>query len=1365
MKLYLPQLFAAAALAVAAFVPAYSAETTNDDSDSTERAVAPTAVHLDTDPELLESYRNNEGESYAVYLYANQKYSYKEYSTNAPMITGGDFYFTTAPENSLASLHFFNSETQAFSSIGSLTFDRLASLSFATLTGGVIDIDAGGSLTITHVDDGRGDTNSVEVRANKSSTAPVINAQGATVTLENNGNIFFNNNISGNQNTAQDNDGDGDLLDDLMISILTGLFSPNWTNEESVAYGGILQGTTVVINNNKSVSFKRNANLFDKSNGGAIYSEELTLAGNGSILFETNMATDGDGGAIYADSGDVTISDTGGAVTFTGNAATLRGGAIYAGGKKTADGEVTGGNVTISGSEGEVSFSNNASLRWGGAISANGVVMDGNASILFTGNTSKFQKGSSVGGTGGAIDVSSGGLTISNTTGKVEFSENAALLEGGAIAAYDAPVTMEKNGSILFKGNTAELSAGGAIYIVSSDSTNDAKCTVTIKGTTTGAVEFIDNSAKIRGGAIRTSGDVVLIDNKDVTFSGNNAVQSSSSNGYGGAIYAGNGKVTINDNDGTVTFSGNIIDSSSNRQLDSTLGGAIYAKSLDMRNNASAIFEKNLELRNYWTNGVKQYRLRSLHITTNASLSVAAKNSITFYDSIYIGGNLTLNETYTDAQGNTLLQTGDILFSGENTVADLEEHLKNYQRTTPSDDEILESRTSTVSGNTVLKGGCLRVEKDAVFTCSTITLAENTGATLLVKDATVKADGATGYIRVGEGASLIMGGDHACIDNQHVMLLAGSSDSYTSLKVNGEATIKGSLIMDTLSEMVLDGHLFVEGAVMIGEPEPNSNSNTTINFLLAESHRENAALSLTDKLSLMLDSRLTLGLDLASDAEEGRYRLITAGTTVGDGLTPQKFTVKGAGAASSASFADLQWENGTLYYNLEMLQWTNATGNGLWDTKTMNWQAGRTYTDGRNVKFADDGVGTVFMSGDLKAGTVSVANSTGEYVFTAADNGGRLAGDTILVKSGAGALTLASANAHTGTTLLNEGTLNLHHSDALGTSTLTAAAGTTLGVGNNAHVVLNQAGHSIAGNVIVDDGATLEIKGDAGNGYKASTSSVTGTLTFTDTTASAGILKGTVGTVQVVNSQVTLGNIDDFSGNIIVSGSNASAEMTFRKNRPTANITLQGGTLIQKDLALLLDAGGSLNLRSDVSAAKAVLENGMYLYAGATLSAGRLDVAGEQVGDTIRNSAVGGEMEIGANTRLILHYSSTLALDEAHIRLNDARLAFYVKGEDKINLNLTLDGSLTEDCSVILFSGVKELLYGEYGDKGSIADRSTFHAQDYFAGALIDENTMVTFANGVVSLSGLAIPEPSAFSLLAGLGALALVATRRRRRK
>ena len=1357
MKIYSYQLFAAAALAVAAFVPAYSAETSTETEFG---ARVPKDYGYSRINAGTWKFYNNEDNSFAVLLDESVVYSgWSSENQQNPLFKGGNLYFTSSYATALKSLTFDNSSTEAFQYVNSLVFNELSHLSFSNLTQeaiGLVNDDSltePCSLTISNVD---GDVSTYDVWfwGNKSSTAPVINAQGATVTLENNGNIFFNNNISGNQNTAQDNDGDGDLLDDILGSILTGLFSPNWTNEASVAYGGILQGTTVVINNNKSVSFKRNANLFDKSNGGAIYSEELTLAGNGSILFDTNMASDGDGGAIYANSGDVTISDTGGAVTFTSNAATLRGGAIYAGGKKTADGEVTGGDVTISGSKGKVSFSNNASLGWGGAISANGVVMDGNESISFKGNESKFENKHE--GTGGAIDVSSGGLTISNTTGKVEFSENYALLKGGAIAAYNAPVTMEKNGSILFKGNTANLSAGGAIYIVSSDSTNDAKCTVTITDTTTGAVEFIDNSAKIHGGAIRTSGDVVLIKNKDVTFSGNKIDANSDSNVYGGAIYtnkgnvtisnnnsvtfskntailpdqvgptgnsrggaiyAAEGSVTINDNNGAVVFSANAVHAGSSKG--SIEGGAIYAKNLNIRNNASVEFRANLEIRPRLT-----HRLRSLYITGDASLSAAAENSITFYDSIYIGGNLTLNDSY-----NTLLQTGDILFSGENTVADLKAH-KGEGYGVYEDEKTL-SRTTTVIGDTVLKGGRLRVENEAVFLCDkTITLAENTGATLLVKDATVRAGAGSseGRIHVNKGTSVILEGseadssvNHARINNQ-VWLLGGSSDSYSLLNVKGYATIGDKVRMGKFSEMVLDGHLSVKGYVSIGD----INTKATINFLLAESHLENAALNVTQNLYFDIGAQLTLGLHLASDAEEGLYRLITdhSANPTADWVTEQKLTVWGLGAASSASFDDLQWKNGTLYYDLKMLQWTNADGNGLWDTKTMNWQAGRTYTDGRNVKFADDGVGEVFMSGDLDADTVWVTNSTGEYVFTAAVNGGQLAGDTILVKSGAGALTLASANAHTGTTQLNEGTLNLHHANALGGSVLTAAAGTTLGVGNNAHVVLDQANHSIAGNVLIDAGATLEIKGAAGNGYKVSTSSVNGTLTFTDTTASAGILKGTGGTVQVVNSRVTFNNIDDF-------------------------------------------AGGSLNLLSDVSAekyAQAVFEKDVCIYAGATLSAGRLDVASEPSGDAVRNNAVGGEMALGTDSQLILQYGSTLVLDKAHIRLNDAKLKFYTPGESKINLNLTLDSPLTEDSRVILFSGVVELLYGDFGYDGVISAGSTFSAQEYFTGDLINEKTLVTFADGVVSLSCLAIPEPSTFGLLAGLGALALVGTRRRRR-
>ena len=170
----------------------------------------------------------------------------------------------------------------------------------------------------------------------------------------------------------------------------------------------------------------------------------------------------------------------------------------------------------------------------------------------------------------------------------------------------------------------------------------------------------------------------------------------------------------------------------------------------------------------------------------------------------------------------------------------------------------------------------------------------------------------------------------------------------------------------------------------------------------------------------------------------------------------------------------------------------------------------------------------------------------------------------------------------------------------------------------------------------------------------------------------------------------------------------------------------------------------------------------MRFESGATLSAGLSDTDEVQHvttdGTKVLNSSVGGKLEADGAS-IVLGQGATLVLDGAHIQLNNNSLGF----NPNINLELKLDGQLTEDCMVILFTGVKSLWYGESAEYQ--INETTFAAQDYFTGALIDENTMVTFMNGVVSLSGLAIPEPSAFGLLAGLSALALVATRRRRRK
>ena len=145
----------------------------------------------------------------------------------------------------------------------------------------------------------------------------------------------------------------------------------------------------------------------------------------------------------------------------------------------------------------------------------------------------------------------------------------------------------------------------------------------------------------------------------------------------------------------------------------------------------------------------------------------------------------------------------------------------------------------------------------------------------------------------------------------------------------------------------------------------------------------------------------------------------------------------------------------------------------------------------------------------------------------------------------------------------------------------------------------------------------------------------------------------------------------------------------------------------------------------------------------------------------ILNTAVGGEFH---TNNLTLEWGSTLALDKAHVDLNNGSLTLKEWGAEKIHLELTPDGELMADSTVLLFSGVSTLTMGSYGDMTEYKEPFSFNAQDYFTGSMIGEKTQVVFQGNKVTMSGL-IPEPSAFGLCAGLGALALVGMRRRRRK
>ena len=475
-----------------------------------------------------------------------------------------------------------------------------------------------------------------------------------------------------------------------------------------------------MLTDNGSVEFSGNT---ASSNGGAVYGSQVTVSGNqDAVVFSGNTATGGRGAAIYA-TGAVSLTDNG-SVEFSGNTAVTGGGAIY------------GRTITVSDNIGAVSFIGNVSESSGSSSSLGGAIY-GSSQVTFSGNNSVVFKENSAYYRGGAIYTPGTVRLFGN--GSVEFRDNvASFYEGGAIYAKTVELC-DNAGGVVFTGNKAAMDDGGAIYASSS-----------IILTGNGSVEFSENTASYGGGAIWSSATVTINNHADaVLFRGNTA--SSSSYG-GGAVYANSG-VTLSNN-GSVEFAENstayrggaVLGNSVLRNNGSVefcanssvgYGGAIYTSvSVTIAGNDEVTFARNVEKSD------SNYRLRSLYLagdssTDKLSLSAGKGQSISFYDSVYMGakGSVALNADYTDADGVTQKANGIILFSGATT----EEDLKNAKvGVSGTEEEILNSRTSELNSAATLYGGTLQVQDKAVLKLNGgLTVAEGSNASVKVRAAEV----------------------------------------------------------------------------------------------------------------------------------------------------------------------------------------------------------------------------------------------------------------------------------------------------------------------------------------------------------------------------------------------------------------------------------------------------------------------------------------------------------------------------------------------------------------------------------------------------------------------------------------------------
>lgn len=1034
---------------------------------------------------------------------------------------------------------------------------------------------------------------------------------------------------------------------------------------------------------------------------------------------------------------------------------------------------VTGGNLIFTTSEGynpvALSFS-------GGQTTA--IKQPSNLTFDTLSNLTIANRTSDMFGSAINLDTS-GKLYISNvkngintpTSDDVVFSENKRSNSShGAIYANGVStlIHITNNGNILLSKNSGAIYSKGTVNI--SDNNDVTFRENTTKNTNYGGAIYstgivsIGNNANISfrensnsssgtvtssyGGGIYSTDTINICNNSNVTFNKNLAKASAFNDGYrtpsavsyGGAIYS-TGTINISNNTDVIFRENSTSSSNAGGGSTYSYGGAIYSTgAITIVGNDRVTFEKNYEQVSAL---VTTYRLRSIYIAPNSSgdnLVLAAKTGghITFYDSVYMGysgATVSFNDDYQDADGITQKAKGDIIFSGLYTA----EHLEEIKGSAATASEISNSQTSEINKQINLYGGSLQVVDGAKLNGQGLTVAENSGAKLLLRNGSMTHSSYNFTFNNG-----------------------------TTLELQGLNTI-------TASKVTL-------------------NSGANLAVTVGEDNLNTAALTLgnTD----LSTSKLTVDLNRTDGLTSGMYKIIsqnsTSDFTTKSAWTAENVTVNGSGDANRATFSDLVWENGTLYYKVGRTIWGNASGDRLWNTSSDNWtmnDRSYTYLDGMDVTFTDLGAGEVKLVGDVAPADILVNNSEGnDYTFTAANGGGKLVGSTGITKNGTGALTLTTANKHTGATVLNAGTLHVHHSTALGataaggTATVTTLAGTTLAIDNNSHVVL--AGeNSIAGNVNVAEGASLELKNA---GYSAAASTVDGTLSFTGTKAStnnAGSLSGT-GSVQVTDSNVSFASQSKFTGNLSVQGANASLSISSGAYNGGGALSAQGNGahLNLGSNNITIKNGGQLKLSSEItetnSTAAKLTANNVTISKGASLSVqgarpeaiaddGSISILtlAEYDADLALNRK---QIGIADVTKLTISSGATYEALYGNLSLAQGELTLAVPSSvaDKIQFVVRYDGEYNADVQVVLFTDVKtaNFIYNGETITATGSQKYTLHAADYFVGEAINTNTQLVYENGTVYLTGVnnVIPEPATATL--SLLAMAALAARRRRK-
>ncbi len=423
---------------------------------------------------------------------------------------------------------------------------------------------------------------------------------------------------------------------------------------------------------------------------------------------------------------------------------------------------------------------------------------------------------------------------------------------------------------------------------------------------------------------------------------------------------------------------------------------------------------------------------------------------------------------------------------------------------------------------------------------------------------------------------------------------------------------------------------------------------------------------------------------------------------------------------------------------------------------------GNQITLGGNVTNNDADTQTIDLDMILDATRTFTAN-TGAIVVS-----GALSGAGGLTKEGGNALTLSEANAYSGTTTLNAGTLNVNDATAVGSGTFTIAGGTIDNTSGGAITLSNDNTQNWNGDFaftgtgdlnlgmgavtmnanrqVTVNGGTLTVSGtiDDGGGGFSLTKAGAGTLTLGGTSNCSGGTILNAGTLNINDSgavgsgtfTIAGGTIDNTSGGAItliadnVQAWNGDFAFTGTGDlnlgmgavtmSATRQVTVNGGTLTVG--GAIGDGGGGFGLTKE--GAGTLTLTGTNTYTGTTtVNTGELDLNAMGV-------AIAGNLTVAGGTAKLM--SSDQIADTGNVVVNGGDFDIQASSDTVAGVQQTggsisgSGGTLTSTSNFDMQAGtVSAILGGGVGLNKTTAGATTLSgANSYTGGATLNAGTL-----------------------------------------